>query len=405
MRPLLSIVIPTRNRTEYILDSISIIQAHAPDSEVIVADNSDNDDLGQRIRPHILSGLVKYSYIKGTLSVIENFERSFPLCSGKYIVYIGDDDSIGPGLTQIAKWAESNAVDAVVSYADSFIACYFWPGVVSRFFGSGYESKVFYRSFTGKARLLDPGAEVAKVASRFGGGLGVMPRAYHGLVAKDLLDEIKRKHGAIFGGVSPDIYSATLISLSASSCYLVDYPFILPGVSPVSTAGQGAARSDRGALRANDHIGRFGEGLRWDPLVPEFYSPYTVWAFSMLKALEHFPDSKVAPDFARLYARCLLHCRDNWSEIGVAFDHWREGRGRSLGYVAIGWSLVLELTELAFRAGAKVRDTFPGRGRQALSGLPTISRAYAAMAEMVAQRGLLPLLKEITPVIRTDLEL
>ena len=61
------------------------------------------------------------------------------MARGRYLMFIGDDDSIGPELRVIMSWIVANNVDATVSYTDSFLANYFWPGVVSKFFGGGYE--------------------------------------------------------------------------------------------------------------------------------------------------------------------------------------------------------------------------------------------------------------------------
>jgi glycosyltransferase involved in cell wall biosynthesis len=51
--PLLSIVIPTRNRSIYLADSIKVILDNVNDVEVIVYDNSDTDSLRFTLNSYI----------------------------------------------------------------------------------------------------------------------------------------------------------------------------------------------------------------------------------------------------------------------------------------------------------------------------------------------------------------
>src|SRR3546814_1908638 len=81
-----------------------------------------------------------------------------------------------------------------------------------------------------------------------------MPRAYCGLISLTLIKRILADHDALFGGVSPDIYSAALISAHSVNALDIDFPAVIPGASGASTAGQSAAGRHVGALRDNDHI-------------------------------------------------------------------------------------------------------------------------------------------------------
>ena len=50
MKPLLSIVFPTRNRSQYLIDSVRLTLREIADCEVIIADNSDDDALGRELK-------------------------------------------------------------------------------------------------------------------------------------------------------------------------------------------------------------------------------------------------------------------------------------------------------------------------------------------------------------------
>jgi glycosyltransferase involved in cell wall biosynthesis len=318
--PIVSIIIPTCNRSNCLLPAIQAILAHANDAEIIVSDNGDTDVVREILAQQISSGLVRYQYLSRPVSVVENFERSVALATGDFVICLGDDDCIGPGFNDVVRWAHNNDVDAVFSYADRFIANYFWPGVKSHFFGDAYQARLFIKPYTGHPARIDGLDALREAARNIGSGLGFMPRIYHGLVRREVLCRIREKYGAIFGGVSPDIYSATLISLEAARIYRVDAPFVLPGGSPRSTAGQGAARADRCGLFDVDHIRRFGPDLEWLPVVPAYYGPHNVWAYSMLCALNRSKAEHVHANLMGLIFKAWLGDRRYRKEI---FDAMR----------------------------------------------------------------------------------
>lgn len=383
--PKVSVVIPTRNRPQYLMDSVRVALDSGPNTEVVIADNSDTDELRGQLADLIAQGHVIYDHSAELRSVVQNFEHALKLTTGDWLIFIGDDDAVGPGLHDVAAWADANQVEAVVSYRDTFTAAYYWPGVRSKYYGDAYSSRLFIWPFTGKATPIDGVAELRRVSQRFGGNLGCLPRAYHGLVSRSLLNRIRERHGYVFGGVSPDIFSAALISAHSRRSMLVDFPFVIPGASGSSTAGQGAERSDRAKLRATDHIARFGSGLQWDHRIPEFYSPQTVWAFSLLKALEELPELSIRPSFGRLYARCLLFCR------AYTVTTWQTmlASSNELGSVSLFAStlrgIALELSDLTARLGKRLLAPRAMGNAERIEGLQTISAAYLALSEYVAR--------------------
>ena len=391
--PLLSVVIPTRNRKQYLLDSIGIALENIKDVEVIVCDNSDDDGLRAMLVSALATGRVKYIYSDEPLSVVANFERSLAEIQGEYVIFIGDDDAIGPGLEEIVNWAKENEIDSVVSYQNKFIASYYWPGVRSKYFGNAYSAKLFVNKFTGQATEVNPVEALRKVAQRLGGGLGGLPRAYHGLISRTLIEKIHGKCGHLFGGISPDIYSATLIASLSERAFVLDFPFVIPGASPVSTAGQGAERSDRGSIKTTEHTARFGDSLVWDERIPEFYSPHTVWAYSLCKALELVPHLGVSPSFARLYACCFLYYRQHYPELFRALRALAQIEGYPT--VAVKFLGAVTTEGLGFLWRVIVRVTKPRAGGDAMCYGPheTISSAYRALDKHITTNGTWPVLK------------
>ena len=385
--PKISIVIPTRNRSDYLIDSVNIIIEHCPEAQVVVSDNSDTDVLREQLAQHVATGKVVYDYCAELRSVVQNFEHAVGLATGDWVMCIGDDDAIGPNLSNVVEWAEDNGIEAVVSYGDPFAALYCWPGVQSKYYGDGYSSKLFIWPFSGKATLIDGVNELRRVSSRFGGNLGALPRIYHGLVSRALIQRIIKRHGHVFGGVSPDIFSATLISANSKRSAFVDFPFVIPGSSPKSTAGQGAERSDRAQLRETEHIARFGDDLQWDSRIPEFYSPQTVWAYSLLKALEELPELGIKPSYGRLYARCLLYCRTYTAITWKTINGTAICSSKLRLFTSIAKGITAEVSELVERVARRIASPRAMGKADRIENIQKISNAYSALEEYIKTTG------------------
>lgn len=328
-----SIIIPTCNRSDYLLCAIREILSRVEDVEIIVSDNSDTDAIRSLLAIEIERGLVQYAFIPERVSVVENFERAVLRATGEYVICIGDDDCVGAGFNEVVIWAKENNIDAVFSYADRFIANYFWPGIKSKYFGDGYQAKLFLKPYSWRKYKIKGTKALAEAAQNLGGGLGCMPRIYHGLVKRDVLEKIRRKYGSIFGGVSPDIYSSTLISLESDLIFRIDGPFVLPGGSPKSTAGKGAAHTDRSNLYDVEHISRFGSSLVWTPVVPAYYGPHNVWAHSMICALKTADIKNIKPNYMSLLLKAWIGDQSYSKEIFLAMKIAIRERGISSSFI------------------------------------------------------------------------
>ncbi len=377
MTPLLSIIIPTADRQDYAAKAISAAAAACPEAEIVVSDTSASEGL-MALLPRHVAARVRYIRPGVGLDVVSNFNAAAEAATGRWLTFLGDDDCVGPRIADIAGWAEGAGLDAVISYGSAFAAIYYWPGVTSRYFSDGYANKLIINRFSGRARPLDAKAAVRAALDDLGSGLGWMARAYHGLVSRRLVQEIIGRHAALFGGVSPDIYSATLISMMSRKSAVVDWPFILPGASPKSTAGLGAAQTDRSTLWTNPHIAPF-QNLVWDPLIPEFYSPTTVWSYSFKKAVDAVNDPSLRPNLARLYARCLFHNRHFADATFQSVAAWG-GSGVTVARARVLAELAGEGGRFALKVGKRLlAPRAEGAAVHTEAGLQDVEAAYFAL--------------------------
>ncbi|WP_163371574.1 glycosyltransferase family 2 protein [Endozoicomonas acroporae] len=311
---MITFVIPTRNRQECLLSLLGVLERfYAQKSQlfnVVILDNSDKETLSQRVTN--LSFSVEYIYSNEQLSVVDNFNQGVNYLSGEYACFIGDDDLISERIFDLAELMKNQAIDAAV-VSPKTKAIYFWPGIVDARWGD-VGGNLYFSECSGKVRIIDTHSAIQASKSRVCDGPLNLPRAYSGLIAKRCIDQVVEKYGALFGGCSPDIYSSRLLSSVVKRYVVVELPFLVAGASKMSTSAARSERSDIGGLRDNDHIGRFGH-LHWDPIIPEFYSPFTVWSQSYLHA-EELLGGKFSPStLAYLYVKCLLFARGNSKHV------------------------------------------------------------------------------------------
>jgi glycosyltransferase involved in cell wall biosynthesis len=303
--PLVSVIIPTHNRAQYAVPTIRSVLATSPDIEVVVCDTSEVDLISSEFKDDHNCKRLRLIRPNRPMSVVDNFNEALSGATGDYLVFIGDDDFVSNKIVEVARWASNENVD---SLKFSFPVLYYWPDFEHRVRGDFYAGTLHIAKFTGAICEHDAKKSLVEALNNFGGGVMEMPRAYAGMVSRTLVDKVCERYGALFGGVSPDIYSATLISVESNRCVKIDYPIVIPGASSLSTAGLSANGKHVGGLRDNSHIAAF-KNLIWDERIPEFYSVPTVWSYSLLKAAEKINLKHEKINFSRLYVKCLIYQR------------------------------------------------------------------------------------------------
>ena len=300
--PLVSIIIPTHERSKYLIPTVKSLLSIPYDIEIVVSDSSHHDHISVAIRDFPGSNRVKIIRPGTSISVVDNFNIALAASSGRFVTFIGDDDFVSDQIYQVALWAEEANIEAI---RFTFPVLYYWSDFLHQRLGTSLGGTLHIKKYTGKTRIIRPATSVLAALDNFGGGVLEMPRAYCGLISRKLVQRIDHKYGPLFGGVSPDIYSSYLISIESFRSVYIDFPVIIPGSSGKSTAGLSANGQHVGLLRDNPHIKPF-KNLIWDDKIPEFYSVPTVWSFSLLQAVETTETLAEKPNFLRLYLKCFV---------------------------------------------------------------------------------------------------
>lgn len=371
LEPVLSIVIPTRNRPAYLLSLLHSLRAsERQDFEIILQDNSDTNGLEAEIG-NWNDPRVRYSYRRERLSIDVNCDEAVRRARGTYVCMLGDDDGLllQESLEMLVQ-ARASGLDAVVPAA-SFYA---WPDLKHATWGS-VGGRLDAASWSGQVRPRDAERELRR-ALRWCGtrGLGWMPRVYQGFVSRRSLEALVERAGSAFPGPSPDMANAIGLCAVVQRYVSIDYPFIVMGHSTGSGGGMGTARQHLGDIRAQAHLPT-DTADRWDKRIPFYWSGPTIYAQSIVDALGRLkPSAKVrGPYMPSLYAACLVFEPVHRADVRLTMR--RIGANAVALHARVGYEMLLLLGR---RARFFVRN-LPARLRRVPASrmLPTIVEAMS----------------------------
>ena len=318
-QPLLSIVIPTKNRYEYLEILIkALLESQSQEFELIIQDNSDNNNDFERYLETINDSRLKYNYLQSYLSVIENCDLAVGTSTGKYVIMLGDDDGIliEKSIELVKYLSKNNADAAIVNWID-----YAWPDTIHAVWGDGLSGKIIVPRFTYSYKWLNSQQELKQVLHKGAAfGLGRLARIYHGIVKKEKLDAIKAETGTYFPGPSPDMANAVALTKYIETYIYADFPTIISGHSKKSTGGQGGEKKHHGSIAAQAHLPK-DTVSKWSPKIPFFWSGPTIYSESARRSiLATNRESFLKINYAYLYACCFVFERAYTSEIIKAIN-------------------------------------------------------------------------------------
>lgn len=280
-RPLLSIVIPTKNRYCYLKYFVEyFVSLDDARLELVIQDNSDdNSEILNYLSEYQNKANVIYNYTKEWLSVVDNSDKAILNSTGEYICFIGDDDGIDHKLIDIVEYMRSNNIDSMTCTKPVFC----WPDIKSK--GLNLSGIVTIRSrITNIITKIQPKLELQKSLNKGGISLENMPCVYQGVVRRKTLDLIFDRTSSFFPGPSPDMANAVALSLVVNNAIYVNSPLIISGQGFKSAAGLGARKA---------HISKIEDVVflpkntiaSWESFIPKYWTGETIYAESTTKAL------------------------------------------------------------------------------------------------------------------------
>lgn len=280
---LLSIVVPTKNRYEYLFQLMDLLATfESQEFEMVIQDNSDNNsDFINNIKLKNYP-FVNYFYQKSPLSQSGNSDKSILNSKGEYVCFIGDDDGVTRSIIDIVKWMKKENYYIL----KSALTVYKWPSFISE---KHYDvsSSVLFNPYSQTYREVDCRQALASLLKSGMNTLANMPKVYNGIVKRSVLDIIYKRCGTFFPGPSPDMANAVSLSLIEKKYIYVDFPVIIGGHSV--NLGANAARYKRGLGPLEEQIfidQKYKDG--WSKRIPKVWASQTVWPESALTALHSF---------------------------------------------------------------------------------------------------------------------
>ena len=359
-RPLVSVVIPTRNRYSTLIPVVRAILSTIsdPDLELVIQDNTQDNEPILELLEVLKDTRVSYEHTAEPVSIVENTEMALRRATGEYITFIGDDDLVSPFIVDVARRLIHTEIEAV-TYPPAY---YWWPTITfakpSRFHQPG--AFWFPINVQGFGRTFDPVTEIARVLESGAVSIFNLPRLYHGLVRRAVLETMRRSTGAYVNGASPDMALAVSLSLTVRHHAYIDFPLTIYGASKHSGGGWTVEGKHFGRLEEQAHLPRSTID-NWNQKLPPVWSECTVYPQSVYEVLRanSLPDDINYTAFyaammisepglrAMLYPLLLAHLRQQPREIPsflMAIARKTGGRmRRALNRHALGLTYRLEV--------------------------------------------------------------
>jgi hypothetical protein len=363
--PLVSIVIPTKNRWKYARWAImSALELHADEVEVVVFDTSDDGSTGAAFADSLADRRLVYRSSATPMDIISTFNTAVDLATGHYVCLIGDDDAVLPKLVDVARDALQRNIDVVSTRGVS----YQWPDFQSRYFGGRHAGKTYVANYTGKAWYGDLEDSLQRCAINSGQMRQMLwlPRVYTGLFRRAIIDASRSLRPTFFGGVCPDIYGVIAAASFANKWCIVDYPLILPGSSAASTAGLSSTGRHTSELSEVDHFKAFTH-LDWPAEIPQFWTVETVWAAGAWTAFRDHDRKDLLQQFdlCRVYAQALIanlgDARRLMQCIRKAMN-FAKSKGFAVGWAQLAQAIVVGLVSRTSQYARRLRDPRPSAG-------------------------------------------
>ena len=305
MNPLLSVVIPTKDRYSTLFSVLNALLKYidGSDYEIVVQDNSSDNIIAQDYMQNINNSRIKYYYSSLHLSVSDNSNLAISNSSGEYVIFIGDDDLVSPYILRIVEMMKRENLDCLTYNRGN----YFWSDLsFAKEYAFNYPSSLQYpKHLSITPKILNSDIELQKVLNKGGIFIDNLPCLYHGIVKKAIMGNIKEKFGSYVPGSSPDMAIACALSLVLKEYYYINYPVSITGASKKSAAGLGV--KDAHIARIED-VKWLSKNIseNWDPKIPKIWTGFTIYAQTIYEVLSIFGNGGEI-NYKELYSKMYVY--------------------------------------------------------------------------------------------------
>jgi glycosyltransferase involved in cell wall biosynthesis len=306
--PLLSVIIPTRERAGTLRYTIATALAQISQSyEVVVSDNASTDGT-QAVVEQFNDPRLHYFNTGARLSMCDNYEFALQQARGRHVVIIGDDDAVIPG-------ALDRLLDSFGESPEPLI--YTWPLTIYDWPAEGRSARVAYLATERAASRMDLRKHARFVVTMGGWKYYELPSPYHCAVPKQILDSIRERTGRVFHSTQPDVFTAMAIPAFASHAVNLGFAVTLHGRSPRSNGLGFVVKSARANL--SGFLSEYGDYAYHPTLYPGASGTANMIPDAVLRACDLFPEVYAGASFS-YEAMWAYVCRLRFAS---AFDVWK----------------------------------------------------------------------------------
>ena len=332
--PLLSVLLPTRNRLEFLTMALqTVMRQDDPDWEVVVSDNASEEDIAGHVAA-LADPRIRCVRTPALVPVTANWNNALEHATGRYVVMLGDDDGLLPGFVANVRRLVRRFGDPDLVYSSAWVFAY--PGVMPDEPG-GYLQPYGYASFL---RGRDEAFELDRATARRVVTHAMRFRVRYGFnmqfstISRRLIDELAPR-GAFFESAFPDYYATNAAFLAARSIVVDPEPRVVIGVTPKSYGFFHAnAREDQGRA----FLGMVDDALARDRLAAAMLPGSNInagWLAALESLRARHPDLlPCEPDHRRfrmlqithVYAGHFVHgtvTREQLAELEAHVRPWR----------------------------------------------------------------------------------
>lgn len=280
-KPLLSVVVPTKNRYIYLKELVKLINSfNDSELELVIQDNSDDNTEILDFLKEIENENIKYYYLSEKLAATENADKGILNSTGEYVCFIGDDDGVMRWITKVVRFMKKNGIDSLIANKPQ----YSWPDIKSALLNSS--SSLIIQKISSKLEEIDCNSELRSVEREGFLTMGMLPRVYHGIVSRDTMDKLFKQTGTFFPGPCPDMSNAVALSFLVKKHVYYNCPVIISGAGFNSAAGMGARHQHSGKISEVSFLPKNTEA-EWEITLPKYWLGQTIWPNTAIKALRN----------------------------------------------------------------------------------------------------------------------
>jgi glycosyltransferase involved in cell wall biosynthesis len=310
MKPLLSVVVPTKNRYKYLKYLIDLIEDFKSNEiELVIQDNSDSNVEIIKFLDEGHYQCVRYFHRSDKLSMSGNSNAAVLNSTGEYVCFIGDDDGVCRNIIECVRWMKANDIEALRSKRTSFV----WGDSANKDKLNNTSECVIYDRPKLYYKYLDPMKELKKILKEGFQTIDFIPILYNGIVRRDVLDKVYKSGMTFFPGGSPDISNGVSLSFVTQKLVYVDFPVIISGMSKMTGGGVYNKKGRSLRLEEVDFIDK-SVVENWEKDIPRIWAGRLAWPESGIKALRYMRHIELIETVNRnyMYASLAVYYRQHF---------------------------------------------------------------------------------------------